>query len=566
MEIDKRKRCNIMRAQLDVELQSVLPQYRDIAQYIRTTRTEFTPSDRTRRDRRNSSIYDNTATISSRTLASGMQSGITPKSRPWFKLSTPDAELAEWGPAKEWLHDVQLILATSLLKSNAYKNFPVGYQDLADFGTSAMSMEKVYDGSVMHTASIPVGSFRIGKDWRGRVNTLLRDYSMTVGQLVECFGVYKNGKPDWSMFSTAVKSAYDNSNYNTWIDVVHLVAPDPDYHPSNPFTNQWMSVNYELGVNEKQKFLRESSFNYFPYLVPRWSVTGGHVFGSSCPGMDCLGDVKQLQYGEKKVAQAIEKMINPPMNAPTAMRNSTASILPSDINYIDVREGQQGFKPVYELQFNIDPMERKQEQVRKRIRDTYFEPLFLMFSGDERNDRATATEIAARQEEKLIALGPVLEHVDVDQNDPLIDTLFQFHLEMHMLPPPPQELEGMGLKVEYISIMAQAQKMIGIGSYERFSANLTQLMAIDPMVSKKVKIEELADAFADSLSISPKIIRTDEEYAQIVQAMQQQQQEQHQAEMMQQGSQAAKNLGQAPIADDNALGGLIDMAKTQQMG
>ncbi len=273
-----------------------------------------------------------------------------------------------------------------------------------------------------------------------------------------------------------------------------------------------------------------------------------------------------LQYGEKQVAKAVAKMIDPPMTGPSSLRNAVASLLPADITYDDSREGQKGFRPAHEVKFDIDPMERKQEQVRRRIKDTYFEPLFLMFSSDDRNERATATEIAARQEEKLIALGPVLEHVDVDQNDPLIDTLFQFHMEMHMLPPPPPELEGAGLKVEYISIMAQAQKMIGIGSLERFSANMTSLAQVSPAVVNKVKFEELADAFADSLSISPKIIRTDEEYAAIVQQQQQQQQQMQQAEMLKQGAGAARDLGNAPVSDDNALGSLMNMAKAGQMG
>jgi len=84
-----------------------------------------------------------------------------------------------------------------------------------------------------------------------------------------------------------------------------------------------------------------------------------------------------------------------------------ASILPGDITYQDVREGQQGFKPVYQVDPRINELEQKQAQVRQRIQRAFYEDLFLMLANDYRNDRPTAREIDERHEEKLLALGPV---------------------------------------------------------------------------------------------------------------------------------------------------------------
>jgi hypothetical protein len=85
-------------------------------------------------------------------------------------------------------------------------------------------------------------------------------------------------------------------------------------------------------------------FDEFPVMVSRWSVTGGDSWGSDSPGWIAIGDVKQLQQGEKTGAQAIEKMVKPPMIAPTNMRTVKASILPGDINYDNTPNGTQGFR------------------------------------------------------------------------------------------------------------------------------------------------------------------------------------------------------------------------------
>lgn len=158
--------------------------------------------------------------------------------------------------------------------------------------------------------------------------------------------------------------------------------------------------------------------------------------------MLALGDVKQLQIGERRTMEAVEKMIRPPMIGPSSLKNQSASILPGDITYLDIREGMQGFRPVHEIQFRIQEMEQKQDQVRGRIQRAFFEDLFLMLANSNRR-QITAREIEERYEEKLLALGPVLEQLNQDLLDPLIDIIFDIHLKQNLLPEIPEELQGL---------------------------------------------------------------------------------------------------------------------------
>lgn len=568
----KRQKYETLRGQLDLERSSFTAHWRDLSDYILPRRSRFTLSDVNRGERKNKNIIDSTATLAARTLRSGMMAGITSPARPWFRLTTPDPEMAEFGPVRGWLDQVQNRMTTSYLRSNLYNILPIAYGDLGVFGTAPMFIEEDFTGEVLHTQSFPIGSYMIGKDAKGKVNTFFREFRMTVRQVVEMFGAYgPDGQPKWDNFSTYVRNQYLNGEYESWIDVCHVIAPNNDYNPNKLFAKhkKFLSCYYErgmsgknsyLGTDDMEKYLRESGYDYFPVLCPRWETTGEDVYGTSCPGMEALGDIKQLQHGEKRIMEAVDKMIRPPMTGPTSLRNQTASILPGDITYVDATSGQ-GFRPAIELNFNVQNMEMKQNQVRQRIQRAFYEDLFLMLANSDRR-QITAREIDERHEEKLLALGPVLEQLNQDLLDPLTDIAFDIHVRQGLVPPPPPELEGVDLKIEYVSIMAQAQKMIGIAGVDRFTGFVGQLAQFDPGALDKIKSDKVIDVYADMTSVPPSIVRSDEEVSAIRESRAQIQQQTNAMAMAQSGAQTAQTLSQTPVGDDgsSALNAIVGEA------
>lgn len=563
--ITKRKQFDQIRSQLETERATFIPHWRDLSDYILPRRARFYISDANKGDRRNQKIIDSTGTLAARTLRSGMMAGVTSPARPWFRITTPDPDLAEFGAVKSWLDLVQRRMTTSYLRSNLYNILPVMYGDLGVFATAPISVEEDFNGDVIHAKSFPIGSYMIAKDFNGRVNTFIREFRMTVDQLLETFGRKDaSGKPDWSIFSQAVKSLYDQGSTQSWVDVCHVVMPNKDYNPNKPQSKfkKYLSYYYERGSSvvssDEDKYLRESGYDYFPVLCPRWETTGEDVYGTACPGMDALGDIKQLQHGEKRVMEAIDKTIRPPLTGPTSMRNQVASILPGDITYVDAVNGG-GFRPVHEVRFPIQEMEMKQAQVRTRVQKAFFEDLFLMLANSDRR-QITAREIEERHEEKLLALGPVLEQLNQDLLDPLTDIVFDIHVRQGLIPPPPPEIQGMSLKVEYISIMAQAQKMMGISGVERFSGFVSQLAEFDPGVLDKIKADQIVDVYADMTSVPSNIVRTDEETAVIREQRAQAQAQAQKMAMMQQSAETAQTLSDTPVGDQSALDKMIQAA------
>jgi hypothetical protein len=578
--LSKRQAFENLRAYLDIERSSFLSHWRELGDYIYPRRPRFNVTEANRGERKNQKIIDNTGTLAARTLRSGMMSGVTSPARPWFRLSPQDPDLTEIAHVKDWLYYVSERMSVIFLKSNLYNCLPIIYGDIGTFGTGAMLVEEDLD-SVVRFYPFPIGSYHISNNDRLKVDTFFRDFRMTVRQLVEHFGERdeNSGQINWDNFSTYVQSAWQRGETEIWVDVRHVIKPNDEWDPRKTLSKykKYRSVYYEVGTRGNtstasyltddvslDRYLSDKGYDYFPVLCPRWEVTGEDVYGTSCPGMDALGDIKQLQLQEKRSAMAIEKMVNPSMTGPVSLKNQKVSLLPGDITYVDVREGQQGYRPAHEVNIDISHLEQKSQQIRSRIQRAFFEDLFLMLSQSDRRD-ITAREIEERHEEKLLALGPVLEQLNQDLLDPLIDITFKIMLRQGHIPRPPKELQGMPLRIDYISIMAQAQKLIGIAGIERFAGFVNQAAAAHPEIADKVDTDKMVEVYGDMTSIPPGIVRSEDDVQAIRQQKQQAAQAQQRAEQLAQGADAAKSLSQADTSGDNALTRLMDQAQAGNM-
>ena len=580
---NRKERLEKLRGQLMNERSSFESQWREAQQYILPRKARFFTQDANRGDKRYTSIIDSTATMAAFTLASGMMAGITSPARPWFRLTLTNPEMAELWSVKQWLDKVSQRMANVMLQSNLYKSLPSLYADLGTFLTGAMFVERD-DLTTFTTQVFPPGSFYIAQDARGRVNVFMRRFQMTVRQIVDEFG-YPDGKHrpiDWSNISQFVKDQWNLGQRETWVEVIHFVIPNEQYD-ANALESKYKkfySCYYESQISgvqnaggdmgggiDQDRFLRESGYDYFPVLCPRWSVTGEDVYGTDGPGTIAIGDTKALQILHKRKGQAIEKKINPPMNAPAHMKNAKLSVLPGEVNYIDPRaENAGGFVPAYQIQFDITELKDDILAHQRRVQRAYHEDTFRLLIDDERQQRATAAEIHAKQQEKMLDLGPVLEQLNQDMLDPLIDIIWYIMSQSTlpngepMIPQPPNVIAGQDIKVEYVSIMALAQKANMLGSYDRFAMFVGQLAAVDPSVLDMVNRDKLVFHYAEMCGVATDVTVDEDKVAAIRAQRAKQQQMQQQAAVIQQGADAANKLAGADMEGDNALTRLINQS------
>ena len=526
--------------------------WQEITQYLLPRAGRYFVQDRNRGERRHNAIYDNTGTRALKVLGAGMMAGATSPARPWFRLATPDPDLNKYHSVRMWLDDVTKRMLMVFSKSNTYRTLHGMYEELGAFGTTSSLLLPDYD-RVIHHYPVTVGEFAISADYRGLVNTFYREFQKTVAEVVQEFG-YEN-------CSKSVQNMWDRGSLDQWITIVHAVEPradrERDVRKSDARNMPYRSCYFELG-GEENKFLRESGFRDFPVLVPRWALAGGDIYGHS-PGMEALGDVKQLQHEQLRKAQGIDYQTRPPLQVPTSMRNRDIETLPGGISYVDSNSPQSGIRTAFEVNLNLQHLLADIQDVRERIRSAFHADLFLMLANAV-DTRMTATEVAMRSEEKLVQLGPVLERVHNEMLDPMIETTFLRMLEAGVIPPPPQELEGMELNIEFVSMLAQAQKAIGVNGVDRFVANLGTVAQMKPEVLDKLDADQWVDAYSDMLGVDPSLVLATENVALLRQKRNEALAAKEQAAAMQQQASTVQTLAKSPTGGEpNALQDIVSM-------
>lgn len=559
----KRQRYLARLSQLKLDRDSYVSQWKDISDFMQPWRGRFFVTD-AGRDRSNKKIIDNTGLLANRTQASGMMAGITSPARPWFKLESPDQNMMKLAPVKEWLHEVERRMRIIMGRSNLYNALHQMYGELGLFSTSALLVEED-DDSIIRAVPLTIGSYYLATSKSGRVDTMYREFRMTVRQVVDRFG--------FDAASQSVQSLYNTGSLDQWVDIVHLIEPNDERmltkrdNRNLPFRSVYMEAG---GISSSAvvqpvsstpgKLLSESGYHEFPVIAPRWDVIGEDTYGSGSPGFVALGDCRALQVLQKMKAKAVAKMVDPPMNVPSSMKSTGYSIIPGAVNYIDVVNNGM---PAAQAAINLNlPLNFVLEDIREnqdRINKAFFVDLFMLLANDTRSN-VTAREIAERHEEKMLMLGPVLERFQAEGLDPLIDRVFGIMLRGGYLPEIPEELAGVDLRVEYISVMAQAQKLVGVGSIERMASFVGNLAGVQPDAIDKLDIDNAIDEYADALSAPPKMVRSEEDVQRIRQGRAEQQAIQQQAAAGMQAAQGAKLLSETDTGGDNALATLMQNA------
>jgi hypothetical protein len=536
-------------------------------------------------------IVDNTPALSIRTLAAGLMSGVTNPSRPWVRIKTHDKDLYAMDGVPEWCEAVTNAVLSILAKSNYYDTMEPMYREIGTFGTMAHGCYEVPwdprkpEQPIVNYVPYTWGEYWIQQDSSSRVTTFLRDFQWTAKQIVERFvdDPYNPDDPKWANISAGTRSLWTSRSDERRMEIVQVIEPNVDWIPGSPLSKDFpiRSVYYERGGSPLQ-LLEVAGYHVMPVKVARWDLNSDDAWGHS-PAMDCLGDAKSLQVQCKRSAQAIDKLVDPPLIGDANLKKTRVSMLPGDVTWLEgAAANSYGLKPLYEVKPDLQHMLEDRKDMRERIQASLYTDVFQMLKtmGEELKSGITATEIQARVQERILEMGPVLTRLNNELYDPQIEQLLQIGFRRSRLawqyiargkpvppgvemifPPPPPAIKGKPLRVEYTSILSQAMKMSEIQSIQQITTYVLQAASTKPDILDKLDFDAGVDIVADRLSVPPEfIVPTDmaEKFraARAKQAAQQQQADQA-AKAVQVGAQAAKNLGSAPLGAGNALEHLL---------
>lgn len=520
-------------ATLKTERGSYDAHYKTLAQNILPRSSRFHASDRNKGGNRHNSIIDSTATRAVRVLTAGMMSGMTSPARPWFRCKTPDDDLNKNHNVMVWLQKVTDLMLRIFRKSNTYNALHTIYRELAVFGTACNFISPDFD-TVIHNYTATTGEYVLATDSRQRVDTVFREFDITVNQAV-----------DWGFkLSPQQQMMYDTHKGDVAMHILHCIEPRHGRDPSKKdnMNMPFRSLYVEIG-GDTEHVLQESGFKTFPALTPRWDVLSNDTYGNS-PGMDALGDVLQLQQEQYRKSEAIDYKARPPLQAPTSMKEQDSDFLPGGISFYDATGPGTGIRTAFDVNLDISHLKEDIYDVRDRINSAFYADVFLMLSSGV-DVRMTATEVAERHEEKLLMLGPVLERLHNELLSPLIESTFAQMVETGILPPPPEELQDVELQIEFVSMLAQAQRAISVNAVDRFVTNLGAIATIKGDVMDRFDADAWVDHYSDVLGIDPSLIVSGE---QVMMIRQQRAQQQAQAAQQEAANMAADTAQKSAAA------------------
>lgn len=534
------------------------PQWRDLRDFVYPYIGRFTDEQKNKGERPDIKILDNVVGRALRTLVSGFQSGLTSPSRPWLRLVLADTELSDYPRVRKWLDTCRDIMLSKFRASNFYDVTQKVYRENAIFGSACAIIDED-DKSVFRFRNFTCGEYMIGHDHTQRIDAFAREFNDNAANLVGMFGENK--------LPSSITNAYRRNDYNSQLYVRHIIMANK-FYDSNKFgweNKPFISVYWVPDSKVNDGVLSVTGYDEQPFAVPRWSVIGGDIYGKASPGWETLGDCKQLHAEVESKLEQLDLLTHPPMNGSEDLK--AADIVPGGFTALSGND-TKGAWPMFQVIPQLQALSVDIKELHEAIEESFFKPIFLsILAGAER--QMTAREIVERHEEKLMMLSPPLDSTQNDYLAPKINRGFNILLRNNYFPPPPDELIGMEIDVEYLGIFAQAQKMMETQKTQDTLTFASTFAQYNPDILDYINFDEAVKVYADGIGVHAKIMRDDTEVQQIREeraaaqmAEKQAQAEQQQAQQLGQNigqlSQTARNLSQTDTSGMNALSDVVN--------
>ena len=373
---------------------------------------------------------------------------------------------------------------------------------------------------------------------------------MNARQLVNEFGLEN--------VSEGARNAYKANDITQRFAVEMLIEKNEKYDANRLALGNFPWVSHYWERNRADRFLKISGFHEQPFLMMRWLTVANEVYGTG-PGHNALGNCMQLQKLERNKLRSTDNEADPAMVFPASMKKVDRN--PGGLNFMPDGTQMTAYPLVPPGAKRYEGMVMLVNEKHQQIASTFYNDLLVMLSM-QTTPQMTAREVAERHEEKLLMLGPVLEQFHNEVLEPLTLRTFGICLRNGLFPPMPEEITEAELKVNFVSLLAQAQKMVEMPSIERVVGLAGNLAGIYPDIIDNINPDEVIRKSALVNGTPEKIIRAAEDVEQLRQQRAQAQQAQAQAEEaaaaaapVRDMAQAARLMSETPV---NGAGSALD--------
>lgn len=548
-----KQRKTAMRQEYDTNWR---PHHRELSENLLPRAGRFLDIDTTDNDgkKRTNKVKDGVTKWALNVFCGGMHTGLTSPISPYFALTLDDKDKAKFKSVKIWLEKTREVLLSIKNFGGFYPVQHMLYYELGVFGPMVMMIDSHPD-KIVHYSPLTCGEYTLNRDQYGKIDTLYRQFRMQIINVVERFGIENVSLP--------VKEKYAGGNVQHWVSINHAIEPNDDRIPSkiDGRNKAYRSIYWEESGSTENKLLSYRGYDTKPFVAKTLFNVGSEIYGYS-PGMDALPDVKELYIKKIDRNKALAKLIGPPLNVPSTMEDGVLSVKPNAFNFFNEVNNLEkgGITPVYQINPNFGEIDLDIASAKEQIGRHFFTDIFLLLTSSP--SVKTAYETAKLLEEKIKVLGPVVETAQEMQSD-ILEREYFLALEAGRIPEPPEELAGETIRVELISPLAQARRMIESSGIEQLTGFVQTLAATHPEAADKLNPDQAVEQYAKSLGSPTTLVRDEKEVDVIRQARQIEAQRQQEIEQNERLAAGAKNLAQADMSGKNALTELMGAQSEQ---
>lgn len=497
------------------------------------------------------SILNSTATNAVKVFTAFIMAGMSSPARPWFKLVAEQAGHVVTPDESSWLDNYRDLMLDVFARSNFYHTLPRVYEEGATFGNGCMYISADVE-DVVRFYHYTIGEFYWGLSDRNEVNHIYRPFVMKVEQVVSKWGI--------DNVSDKVKESYNAGRLAEDVHIVHAIEPNAESLPKKlrPLDKrkQFVSIYYEQSSRDKQdKVLSVSGYMKFPAMPFRLHPRSDDPYGIGI-GAEALGDIRELQHKEFELAKALDYTNEPHLKSSGGIGQIFRH--PGAVTQVNPHN-QDALEPVHQVAYPSNGIREEIGQLETRIREWFDNHLARSVLNETRSN-VTAREIDAAEQEKLLLAGPVLESVQIFLSK-IIDRTFEIMVSENIGEPPPESLSGRKLSVEFLGVLAQAQRAVGVRAIERtwqFAAYLKEIHE-DPAVLDGLRANESLDDFARMVGMPSDNVASPEEREQKAANRQAEQQQMQQAAQAQQMAETGKMMAETPTGGTTALSEALDV-------
>lgn len=479
------------------------------------------------------------------TLCSGLYGGLVNPSGQWFDILPSQPDLHNDYDALAYCYEIRRRLEFLFHATNFYQEFKRSCNEYPVYGYAPLLIEEDAKKIVRFT-HFTCGEVYLGCDSKGEYNKLARHIDFTADQIVDAFGVDNCPR--------TVIEAYNQGDYETKFTVSSLICPNfyRNIKDKRNGNYKFVSLYWMAGDNNDASFLKKSGYKSNPIAVFYWDKKNDTQIYPLGIGETILGDVRELQATSYRSSKNEAYLNDPPMVIHSSL--GRRPILPGSVFYTDGDPNKMATE-MRRVNSYLQEIEEKKQRIKERIRKISRADVMMLFSSKDK-DRMTAREVIAMTNEQTTLMGGVY----LNAREALVkifERVFDIGLRRGFFPEPPTSMMAGGLKVEFLSNLARAQKLAELGSLQDLLLYSQGIFQIAPESIDNFDTDKAFAKIVDTLALDTTLRRNPAQVQRIRQERAQQQQQQAAIEQQTEMAKAAKEASKAEIAPNNVLGQLL---------